>query len=181
MPKQNLYFVALLPHLRLREEIKGLKAEIQAHFGARHALKSPAHVTLQIPFKRPPQAEPEIAAALKNFAARQKPFEVRLSGFGCFSPRVVFVKIQNPKPLIQLQASLMPALAQAGLSETERRSRFHPHITLATRDVTPEIFHQIWADFQHRSFNDSFRAQSIGLLKHNGKFWEIYQEFEFEK
>ena len=54
---RDLYFIALIPHTGLREEIREIKERMRDEYGAGHALKSPAHITLQMPFKRSPGDE----------------------------------------------------------------------------------------------------------------------------
>lgn len=56
----------------------------------------------------------------------------------------------------------------------------NPHITIATRYLTNELYHKIWQSFKNRKFIDYFLIDKIVLLKHNTKFWEIYKEFKFE-
>jgi 2'-5' RNA ligase len=46
VPGDALYFIALLPPAGLRADIETLKEEMHRRFGARHALKAPAHLTI---------------------------------------------------------------------------------------------------------------------------------------
>jgi 2'-5' RNA ligase len=75
----DLYFVALIPHLALRKEIKALKKEIHTNTGAKKALNSPAHITIQRPFKRDNCFEDNLVSSLKLFASNQKSFVITLS------------------------------------------------------------------------------------------------------
>ncbi|UJH91222.1 hypothetical protein LZ575_21950 [Antarcticibacterium sp. 1MA-6-2] len=47
----KLYFIAILPPEDIRRQIKDFKMEIALKYGAKHALKLPAHITLKSPFK----------------------------------------------------------------------------------------------------------------------------------
>ena len=47
-----LYFIALIPGKELKEKVRAVKERMKADYNAGHALKSPAHITLQMPFKR---------------------------------------------------------------------------------------------------------------------------------
>lgn len=62
MSADPLYFIALVPPLELRARIEALKEEMHRRFGARHALKAPAHLTLQMPFRHSPEQEQELLA-----------------------------------------------------------------------------------------------------------------------
>ena len=71
----NLYFIALIPPDEIREEVKSLKEEMSARFRSSHALKSPAHITLQMPFKRDDSFEEEMYSTLHSFTLEQLPIE----------------------------------------------------------------------------------------------------------
>ena len=56
---------------------------------------------------------------------------------------------------------------------------FHPHMTLAFRDLKKKDFARLWASLDGRPVNHTWQADRFWLLKHNGKFWEMYRSFEF--
>ena len=178
----NLYLIALIPHLELREQIRSLKEEMKVRFYTKHALKSPAHITLQMPFKRSKEDEHHLISILQEFASGQYSFKVELSNFSCFSPRVIFVKVENHEPIIELQSKMKKALSD-GLSfkENEVSKNIHPHMTIATRDLTEKAFLKAWSAFEKHEFKATFKAKSLFLLKHNGKSWDIYKEFLFQE
>ena len=179
--KKSLYLIALVPEVELRSRIRSLKEEMKHRFGASHALKSPAHITLQMPFRRPESFESEMTKALESFALRQACFELPLNGFDCFPPRVLFVKVAHQGAVIELHRQLQDTLEkELRLSIQERGARFHPHMTIATRDLTEEAFLEAWPEFSRRSFDAVFPVRSLFLLKHNGKAWEVYREFLFQ-
>jgi len=176
--QKSLYLIALVPEVELRSRIRSLKEEMKHRFGASHALKSPAHITLQMPFRRPESFESELNEAMESFALRQSCFELSLNGFDCFPPRVLFVKVENQGEVIELHRQLQNTLEnELHLSKQERGSRFHPHMTIATRDLTEEAFLEAWPEFSRRPFDAVFPVRSLFLLKHNGKAWEVYRVF----
>jgi 2'-5' RNA ligase len=178
--EKSLYLIALVPDADLRSRIRSLKEEMKQRFGAKHALKSPAHITLQMPFRRPASFESELFESLESLAHRQGVFELPLKGFDCFPPRVLFVKVENQEAVRKLHRQLQKILKEAlGFGELERRFRFHPHMTIATRDLTQEAFQEAWPEFAKRGFEALFQVKSLFLLKHNGKTWDCYREFPF--
>ncbi len=178
--RPDLYFIALLPPPDLRETVRRLKEEMRDRFGAGHALKSPAHITLQMPFKRSSGSERRLAEGLAEFAGRQSPFTIRLSGFDCFAPRVLFVRVDNHRPVQKLHERLKRVLIRPiGLKPDELNERVHPHLTIATRDLRKAAFREAWAEFKERPFVAAFEVQSLFLLKHNGRRWEVFREFPF--
>ena len=179
MSKQ-LYFIAVLPPDPLRTRVKELKQEMQLRFAAGHALKSPAHITLQMPFRLEKDRQDALCDLLQAFAGRQEAFSVNLNGFDCFPPGVLFIRIEDHKPLIPLQASLKTALVDAGvIPDRAAEHPFHPHMTIATRDLSREAFEIAWPEYRERDFSGTFRVQSLVLLKHNGRHWEVLKEFGF--
>ena len=179
MSGKKLYFIALIPPEELRMKVKALKEEIRDTFGAKHALKLPAHITLQPPFSLAPEQEPELLTALKSTAGNQKVFWVGLRGFGSFPPRVIYIKVEEHEIIRKLHSHLQDQLKDLLSSETG--SSIHPHMTLASRDLKKKDFKTAWAAFEKRQFEDSFLAESMYLLRHNDKRWDIIREIPFSK
>lgn len=176
----NLYLIALLPPIPLRQQVRQLKVEMRDRFGAGHALKSPAHITLQMPFRLESETEPALLELLAGWSRRQCPFPVKLLGFGSFPPRVIFIRISDHEAVSALESSLREVLSGEAIPEIETSHLpFHPHMTIATRDLSEPAFHLAWPEFKDRPFEAAFEVRSLGLLKHNGQFWEVYREFDF--
>jgi len=181
MAIKNLYCIALIPGPELMGKIRILKEEMHQSFGAKHALKSPAHITLQMPFRREQAHESIIVSSLEEYAKDCSAFEVSLDGFGCFAPKVIFVKIDDHLPIIKLHSGLKTVLKdKIGLHEKEIMSKVYPHMTIATRDLTRQHFKTAWNEFESRGFIATFSVCSLHLLRHNGKNWDMYREFKFK-
>lgn len=54
---------------------------------------------------------------------------------------------------------------------------FHPHITVAFRDLKKATFEKIWEEYQKKTFRDAFECNSICLLKQVDESWEMYRHF----
>jgi len=108
-------------------------------------------------------------------------FRIEVSGFRKFSNRVLFAAIENKQPVIELFGKLQKNLeTHLNLKDHQKANTINPHLTLASRDLDHRIFALVWADFKDLEFQDSFQASGISLLKHNGKSWDVFREFEFE-
>ena len=177
----QLYFIALIPDYKLRSEVKSLKEDLKNKFGASHALKSPAHITLQMPFRRHEGDEQLIITTLEEFSKLQSSFEIILDGYDCFPPRVIFIKVLNHPPVIALHKKFNEVLkAELNFKNRVLTQKLHPHMTIATRDLSEDAFEKAWPQYRSKKFNGSFSVNSLFLLKHNGKHWEIYREFPFD-
>ncbi|MEJ2584098.1 MAG: 2'-5' RNA ligase family protein, partial [Robiginitalea sp.] len=100
--EKYLYLIALVPGAELRTRIRSLKEEMKRRFGSSHAMKSPAHITLQMPFRRPEAFEDGLIQSLEMFGREQPVFDLPLQGFDCFPPRVLFVKVENQEAVAAL-------------------------------------------------------------------------------
>lgn len=181
MPTTNLYFIGLIPPEEIRQKVRRMKEEIRNRFGAMHALKSPAHITLQKTFRKSEDEEPFVLETLKNFAARQKPFNITCSGFGCFARSVIYVNVTTPESIRDIHLKLRKVLAdELRFDPAGLKNNLHPHMTIATRDLKPSIFEKAWPEFQKRTCDAEFEARNMSLLKHNGQFWEVYRDFSFD-
>ncbi len=176
----NLYFIALIPNQKIRQKVLELKNEIKDKYGAAHALKSPAHITLVMPFRRKEDEEEQFCRVIRETAIGMKPFSIELEGFDVFAPRVLFIKIKKHESIAEVRKKLVRNLRNdAGFSPKETGSRFHPHMTIATRDLTEDNFEIAWREFSERTFHDQWLCDGIYLLKHNGRHWDIYKRYPF--
>jgi 2'-5' RNA ligase len=185
MNVKHLYFIALLTPSTHSEKITSIKIDFADKYNCKHALKLPPHITIQPPFRRPASIETEIHSTLQNFFSSFQPFEIKLNGFGSFNKghsKVIFIRVEENKGLEEMHSRLMSCL-RTGLnfSEGETPEVFHPHITLAHRDLLPGNFKQAWLEYKDKPFTGSFQTGSACLLKHNSQKWEVQEEFIFGK
>ena len=174
----KLYFIAILPNTDVRQRIRTIKEELKEKFNLKHALKLPAHITMQIPFRFPEEEEERLVHSLESFAGRETGFPVQLSGFGSFPPRVIFIQVSNPERVKQLHDGLQNSMKEViGVQGQKNDKSFHPHVTVASRDLNRNSFEKVWTEFQKRHFEASFQVDSLVLFKHNGKSWDVLDEF----
>lgn len=179
--KQELYYIAVVPNEEVKALIREVKEELLRDYGLKHALKSPAHITLQRPFKRIETEEPRLFQQLSRFAAEQTAFEITLFGYDCFAPKVIYAAIEEHQEIMELYTNLHSYLLESvGFEASELSTDFHPHMTVATRDLTSVIYEKLWPLFKERSLSGTFTVDSIVVLKHNGKHWDIYKRFPFK-
>lgn len=179
--KQELYYIAVIPDEEVKLLIREVKEELLQDYGLKHALKSPAHITLQRPFRRIQTEEPRLFQRLMQFATEQTVFELALSGYDCFTPKVIYAAVADYQLIKELYDNLHSYLLETlGFVTTELSTDFHPHMTVATKDLTVAIFEKLWPLFKERSLSGIFTVDSIYVLKHNGKHWDVYKRFPFK-
>ena len=179
----DLYFIAIVPDLELQTRVTALKNEIAEKYGSKHALRSPPHITLQMPFKWKAGRQNDLIQVLEKFSKDENSFEVGLNGYACFEPRVIFIDVKGNPKLISLQQNVSKLMRrELGIFNANYKDRsFHPHMTVALRDLRRAMFKEAWADFSMRKFVARFSVSSISLLKHHGHGWEVFKELKFSK
>jgi 2'-5' RNA ligase len=179
--KLKQYFIALVPPSPLYDDALRLKNYFRAQYNSKASLNSPPHITLHMPFRWKEDKEFELIDALQNFSRGRDPFKVHFHNFNAFPPRVIFIDILPNELLTQLYKELHRfCKRELNLFNAAYKDQsFHPHLTLAFRDLKKPLFFKAWEEFQARTFSAQFSVEQIALLKHNGKIWETFKEFHF--
>lgn len=157
------------------------KHEFKSKYASVHALKSPAHITLYMPFRKPAAEESSIVRVLTHFAQQQSSFTITLNNFGTFSYKVIYIAVVTNPLLRTLQAHLLNTLSQELSLLSPHNNAFTPHITIATRDLRREMGRRAWEEFSTRRYSSEFTAHTISLLKHTGTHWEVHADIAFGK
>lgn len=182
MKKNPLFFIAVLPPDEVQRTVTAFKNHIAEKWGPRHALNSPPHLTLQPPFEWPEHDLDALKDCLNHFAARQTSFAIDLDGFGSFPPRVVFIKPLKNKLLNQLFHHLVTCLErELGFSDPRNRRPFHPHMTIAHRDLDESDFPDVWAYFREKNYKCRFETNALTLLRNVRGKWEVEEMFSFAR
>lgn len=175
----QLYFIALIPPSPLRDEIQQLKLDVRDKFGSKHALNAPPHITLLSPFRIEKENVDRLHSMLEVFTLGFNPFKVQFHDFSTFPPRVVFIDVIKSPGLTEVQTKLEklgrsnPELFNYNYDERP----YHPHLTLAFKDLTKSDFYAVWKEFEHQEFRKDFLTEQLFLLKHNGEVWEVSETF----
>lgn len=180
--KRKQYFVAVIPPSPTYEEALALKEYFRDHYQSKAALNSPPHITLHMPFMWNEQKENVLVEKLGEFSRRCDPIKVCLDNFSSFPPRVIFIRVTESDALDNLQRSLHRFFKrELDIFNANYQDRpFHPHLTLAFRDLKKTQYQLAWKEFSEKEYKSEFMADKIALLKHNGKSWEVVREFPLE-
>lgn len=173
-----LYFIAIVAPDKINDQVLVYKKYMEQHYGCKVALRSPAHITLAPPFSMKAENEDELSKYLQQFSSTQKSFSIRVNNFDNFKPRVLFLHVEPDGPLLKLKEELDEYLLSLKKFPVKKEERpFHPHITIANRDLHKKDFPKAWDYFQNLSYSITFTADSISLLKHNNISWDIAVSF----
>lgn len=172
-----MYFIAVLCPLELDKKILQYKLWMKEQFGCTVALKAPAHITLIPPFWLEHESEIQLLNSFHAFTSDRQDIQIDLNGFGHFSKRVLYVNVAlNPElEALKLQAeAYFTAIFDKAIRKEERV--FQPHVTIATRDMTPTAFYKAWEQVSKKKIAFSFSANTITLLKLSSGKWNTIAE-----
>lgn len=173
-----LFFIAIVFRNDHGERITAVKKRLSHEFDSSKALNSPPHITIVPPFKMElKKLKVELSPILTGLTSGVHSFKLLTSGFGAFVPRVIFIQPEKHAGLISLHALIHDKLSEH-FHEIKAPSRpFHPHITVAFKDLKSEQFWQAWKIYKDMPYHDILPVQDVSILKHNGQVWEEFLLF----
>ncbi len=180
-PVCKRFFVGLLPPEEVRVKANEIKGVMRDRYASKAAFRSPPHVTLLAPFDWPVRDVANLGSALNAFAATQAPIPMTLNGFAAFAPHVIYINVVKRDRLMTVQSKLLDYLEeQIGLvSKRDRNRSFVPHLTVAFRDLKPNMFRKAWSVFEHQEIHFDFTVHQLTLLAYDGKMWTAKEHYDF--
>lgn len=171
------YFIAIVIPEPFLGEIEGMKTALFKSHGLKGALRCPAHITFHRPFEWKEEKENILIEKLAQFQLKN-PFDIFLKDFAFFEPRVIYIDVLPNAHLNEMHIALTQyAKRELKLfNESEDMRGFHPHVTIAFRDLKKSIFYALKSDFSQKQFDCQFNFTRIALLKLD-KNWQVLQEF----
>jgi 2'-5' RNA ligase len=178
--EERLYFLAIVPPSPVYEEAFEHKVYFKTKYNSKASLNSPPHITLHMPFRWIEKNEDELVQHLTEFVERNIPVTIQLNGFSSFPPRVIFMKVEITSELEKLQKNLERYFKRHLnlFNANYKELPFHPHLTLAFRDLKKPNYQKAWEEFVNKNYQATFIADKIALLKHSGTIWEVFREFK---
>jgi 2'-5' RNA ligase len=178
---RSLYLIAVLPPAHLSEQIDDIRKECAERYDVKAALKPPVHITLFRPFFLDTERENWLIKLLLP-ATGQPPFHQEIENFDSFNMHVVFLCAIKNASITALQRCISSVINRNKIDpkEVKGNTLFRPHITIAYRDIPPEVFPVMWEEYKNRKFKRNFMVESFSLLKHDGKRWNLLCEFRLK-
>lgn len=175
----SLYFVAIEPQAALFQKIKGIQRDFSKRFQAEKAYRNFPHITIVPPFMHDEKNESEVVGHFLKATPLSSPFTVKLNGYGSFDHKkhpVIFIKPEASEALNEIYrvfARFMDCFQFV--------RNFHPHVTVAYRDLSYENYDKAWKEYAALSFNENFEVSRIGLYKHYEQKWNLLATKELKK
>ncbi|HEX8313994.1 MAG TPA: RNA 2',3'-cyclic phosphodiesterase [Flavisolibacter sp.] len=169
----QMYFIAVVLPEALNEQILPYKKWMAEKYGCRVGLKSPAHITIVPPFWTEPDKEEQLKNDIQSVSAAFQTFTITTNDFSAFKPRTIFVAVKENEQLKSLKKAADNFFRTADYQIKIESRAFHPHITIATRDLYKKDFAEAWPQFESKKFEEEFDVTGLSLLKHNGRAWDV--------
>jgi 2'-5' RNA ligase len=182
----SLFFIAIIVPEPVSSEITALKTDLSLRFNSKAALRSVPHLTLKSPFKISTGDVPQLLDWFANLKLNIEPFEVTLRNMGTFAKLkapVIFINVERTETLQRLQRQVLRHFVAVfpDYKPDTFEAEFHPHITLAYRDLLQPAYKLAWHEYRHKKFDVHFEIDFIYLLRHDGKQWNIAGASALEK
>jgi 2'-5' RNA ligase len=171
------YFIAIVIPEPGFSRIEHLKQSLYTQHGLKGALRSPAHITLHRPFEWRESKEGSLIDCLSQFEY-EKNFSIQLQNFAFFEPRVVYIDVLPNTCLVELHDRLSRFVRRELklYNESEDMRGFHPHVTVAFRDLKKPLFYDLKRTFTNQTFSFDFSEARMALLKLD-KTWQVIHLF----
>lgn len=179
MKVMQKYFLAIVPEGAIQDNCTEIKNEIRNQFNVKYALKSPAHVTLKMPFSYNEAKVEKLIQVLRKFLIQFESFPISIGGVDTFGKRVIFLKIKADDRLTKLQAELKVfCKRELNLVDELSDRNFHPHMTIAFKDLKEIHFDEILNLVKKRSIQEEYFVSNIHLLKRIEGRWISLKEIQ---
>ncbi|HEY0750342.1 MAG TPA: 2'-5' RNA ligase family protein [Chitinophagaceae bacterium] len=175
-----MYFAALVLPEELNQKVLKYKLYMQDRYECRVGLKSPAHITIIAPFWHEEEKEKDLVRLVENISEHSHPFLISTDNFSAFKPKTIFIALKENEHLSHLKRKADEILLQHEEIAIKPDDRpFHPHITIATRDLYKKDFRDAWTHFAEKEFREQWIVEGLSLLRHNKKNWDVIYTSQF--
>jgi 2'-5' RNA ligase len=165
----------------LNEEILRYKKLMEEKYKCKVGLKSPAHITIIPPFWADGSKEPELLRDVDTVSKHYPSFIIQTHHFSRFGVRTIFIDVTPNILLQELKMRVSGFFQDQSTFHLKAEQRpFHPHITIATRDLFKKDFHDAWPLFRDREYRREWKVEGLSVLRHNKKNWEVIHTSQFE-
>jgi 2'-5' RNA ligase len=180
-----MYFIALVLPQHLNEKVLKYKNIMLEKYNCRVGLKSPAHITLVPPFWMEEEKEEQlinnINYNINSLSNELSSFHIATSNFSAFKPQTIFIAPEPNDDLNTVKKAIDDFFKNNSFYNIKIDPRpFHPHITIATRDLYKKSFYEIWPWFAEKKFTEEWTAEGVSILRHNKKNWDVIHTSQFE-
>lgn len=172
------YFIAIVPEGEVQEKATNIKMHLKDSYGIRYGLRSPAHVTLKMPFLWNEKKESDLNSKLRRYFSKKSPFEIHFKGVDTFGKRVIFIRVKKNQVLTIIQEDLIQYCKTVLKLEVELSdSSYTPHMTIAFKDLKERYFSEYLHVAKKSTLDKKYMVNEVALLKKDGARWAVCGTF----
>lgn len=169
-----MYFIAVVLPEELNRKVLPLKQYMLDDYHCKVGLKSPAHITIAPPFWMDHALEQDLLSDVDHLSRQFSAFPLHTNNFSAFKPRTIFIAVKHSGELNTLKKQADEFFGAKPQYKIKIENRpFHPHITIATRDLLKKAFSEAWPHFEKQAFEEEWTAQGLSVLRHNTRNWDV--------
>lgn len=179
--ERNLKLIAIIPPEPVFSQVRKEQENIASTWGPKHALRTPPHITIIPPMLLTSGEVGWLYGIASAIAGSQAPFPLHLKDYSSFKPRVIFISPVVNTPLSNLHEiwhqAIMTRMPDVLAKYPDKP--YHPHLTLAHKDVTHPQFDSLWKYFSTKSFEAHFEVDRFCILTHTDDGWVLDKDYLF--
>lgn len=176
--KQGLFYFSILLPGDLSTRVKAFQLDFARRFQSERALRQWPHITVIPPFKMALSRFQQLEDRVQEVQVKSDKFTIDLKDFGAFPKRVIFIEPVFQPQLFVLNERLNEKIEDIIDSQRDYRE-YHPHVTLAYRDLSEDHFEAAWKEYSRMKFEASFSVSSVFLMKMEEGRWKVEKEYPF--
>ena len=176
---KNSYYIALVPSVKISEEILKFKQAAESKFGTKLALRSPAHVTLVPPFIANDDELKQVLTILKAQIKQHKELSITIDGCSNFGSHTIYLQVKNNSRINKLFEDLFDLVAKVVNPAGYRQ--FVPHITLANRDIPSQSFSEMLTYFKAFNYQCQTVINQVAIFKLVDQKWQLHKTYVLSK
>lgn len=174
-----LKLIAIIPPEPAFTEIRNEQEYIARKWGPAHALRTPPHITLIPPISLTSGEAGWLYGMAEALSGMYPPFSISLRNYETFKPRVIFINLMHSPELKDLHETWLEAirLKMPHVLEKFPDRPFHPHVTLAHKDLVRGQYDQMWRFYSARKYDATFPVNEFCILDYNGEGWSVERRY----
>lgn len=175
------YFIGYGLHDADKIKVDEFRNEISSIFSVFGALSSPPHITVVPPFET--ENSEILKTQLSIQVGEQESFSVETPRFHCFDQKVWFLDVEQRDELMVLKRNTEETIKRSlGIREMQNYKPTHFHITLAYKDISPDLFARIGIFLESKNPPiTSLTIDNLTLFRFQDGRWFAESMFGFKK
>ena len=173
---QQTHFLGVLPPEELACRLEGCRRYMKETYGCKSGYGTPIHATLVPPFCLPEEySTKDLVAAMEEHVlplGNHLKFTSQVKGFDAFGDRTIFARVLEDKRWSVLRDRVLAAVLQhAPNCARKDRSPFHPHLTVANRDIPAGVSTDALKVLNELRLTATFSVDNVTIFERQGGSW----------